>query len=70
MGDATPYCPLILCDSCHRPQRHTPSGTADVPQFFFDREFGRCIESGEVISVELWRCLECCNERVYGSRRD
>ena len=68
MGE-TPYLPLIWCDSCHRPQRHTRSGTADVPQRLFDRETGTGTsidETGKVISVETWRCRECGNERGYG----
>ena len=66
MTPATPYFPLIECDSCRRLQRHTPCGTAEVPEYSFNQEVGRSADTGRIIAVELWRCLECGNERVYG----
>ena len=68
MGE-TPYLPLIWCDFCDRPQRHTRSGIADVPLRLFDRETGMGTsidETVKVITVELWRCLACGGERAWG----
>ena len=64
--EEAPYLPLIWCDFCDRPQRHMRSRSADVPERSFDRATSPSIERGKVISVEMWRCLECGNERVYG----
>lgn len=63
------YEPLIQCDSCQCLRRHTPCGSAAVPEHTFDQDEAiTTAETGSVIAVELWRCTVCGNERVYGNR--
>ena len=62
------YAPLIGCAACDRPQRHERVGSADVPELFFNQETGESNETGQTITVEMWRCRECGQERGYGIR--
>ncbi len=59
-----PYMPLLECDVCHCPQRHERAGSAAVPER--DWKSGSPIETGGIVSVEVWSCRECGSKRPWG----
>ena len=56
-SDVNQYLPLIFCDSCHRPQRHTPSGSAELPELFFDTETPAAGAELWLVSTRPCSCL-------------
>jgi hypothetical protein len=67
-SEKPPYRPLLQCDACDRLQRHERAGSADVPELFFNQEPGESNETGQTITVEMWQCVECGQERAWGIR--